>query len=171
MEGRKLAQAMEATAAAIASVRDGVHFAVITGNHHATVVYPAARPLAVASAATRAEAREALRSVRAGGGTAIGRWIALASGVLAGHTGVRHAILLTDGKDEHETPSELDQALAGASGVFQCDCRGVGTDWIVSELRRVADALLGSVDIVADPDGLAADFTAVMEAAMGRKVA
>ena len=38
-------------------------------------------------------------------------------------------------------------------GSFQCDCRGVGTDWGVSELRRIASALLGTVDIIADPDG------------------
>src|SRR5262249_24370723 len=53
-------------------------------------------------------------------------------------------------------------------GVFQCDCRGVGTDWQVSELRRIAAALLGTVDIVADPAGLAEDFRAMMQAAMGK---
>ena len=42
--------------------------------------------------------------------------------------------------------------------MLQCDCRGVGVDWEVAELRKVASALLGSVDIVADPANLAADF-------------
>ena len=56
-------------------------------------------------------------------------------------------------------------------GVFSCDCRGVGTDWEVAELRRISSALLGTVDIVPDPAGLAADFAAMMEAAMGKQVA
>jgi len=55
--------------------------------------------------------------------------------------------------------------------VFSCDCRGVGTDWEVAELRRISTALLGSVDIVPDPAGLAADFSDMMAAAMGKQVA
>ena len=56
-------------------------------------------------------------------------------------------------------PSELGAVLARCEGRFQCDCRGVGTDWEVDELRQIASALLGSVDIVADAGDLAADFT------------
>jgi hypothetical protein len=55
--------------------------------------------------------------------------------------------------------------------VFSCDCRGVGTDWEVKELRTVSTTLLGTVDIVPDPSGLAADFAAMMENAMGKQVA
>jgi hypothetical protein len=79
--------------------------------------------------------------------------------------------LLTDGKNQHETPEELDAAIALCEGVFSCDCRGVGTDWEVGELRRVSAALLGTVDIIPDPAGLAADFAAMMETAMGKQVA
>jgi hypothetical protein len=61
-------------------------------------------------------------------------------------------------------------ALETSQGQFQCDCRGVGTDWVVSELRKVSTALLGTVDIVADPADLAADFTNMIEAAMGKAV-
>ena len=55
--------------------------------------------------------------------------------------------------------------------MFSCDCRGVGTDWEVKELRTVSTTLLGTVDIVPDPSGLAADFAAMMENAMGKQVA
>ncbi len=55
--------------------------------------------------------------------------------------------------------------------MFSCDCRGVGTDWEVSELRRISSALLGTVDIVPEPEGLAADFATMMENAMGKQVA
>jgi hypothetical protein len=47
----------------------------------------------------------------------------------------------------------------------------VGTDWEVKELRTVSTTLLGTVDIVPDPSGLAADFAAMMENAMGKQVA
>jgi hypothetical protein len=54
--------------------------------------------------------------------------------------------------------------------VFRCDCRGVGTDWEVGELRKISTALLGSVDIVVDPAGLAADFEALAREAMSKQL-
>ena len=48
----------------------------------------------------------------------------------------------------------LPDALRRLAGVFQCDCRGIGADWRVDQLREIATALLGSVDIVAKPDDL-----------------
>ena len=55
-----------------------------------------------------------------------------------------------------------------AKDFFRCDCRGVGTDWNVEELRKISTALLGTVDIVPDPAGLAADFEAMMQASTSR---
>ncbi|MGO9973554.1 MAG: vWA domain-containing protein [Solirubrobacteraceae bacterium] len=171
MGGAKLRQAKQATAAAIDCIRDGAQFAVIAGDHEAHVVYPHPPRLIEASPDTRFEAERAVRALEAAGGTAIGTWLRCASALFAGETGIKHAILLTDGKDEHEEPADLDRAIAGAAGLFQCDCRGVGVDWVVAELRKVATGLLGSVDIVADPAGLTADFTSLIEAAMGKQVA
>ena len=42
--------------------------------------------------------------------------------------------------------------VEAAQGVFQCDCRGVGADWDVNELRDISSALLGTVDIIAEPE-------------------
>ncbi len=61
--------------------------------------------------------------------------------------------------------------MQAVTGEFQCDCRGVGADWDVGELRGIATALLGSVDLIADPADMAADFLAMMQTAMGRGVA
>ncbi|MDQ2728495.1 MAG: VWA domain-containing protein [Actinomycetota bacterium] len=171
MTGRKLRQAADAARAAIDAVRDGVRFAVVVGNHQAWVLYPPDASLVTASADTRRAAKDGLRNLQASGGTAIGSWITLATTLLGSEPGMRHAILLTDGKDESEEEADLLRALTGATGAFQCDCRGVGTNWQVAELRRVADALLGSVDIVADPAELAADFASIMRTAMARRVA
>jgi von Willebrand factor type A C-terminal domain/von Willebrand factor type A domain len=168
----KIVEARAATSAAIDAIRDGVAFAIIAGTERARPVFPYDGRLAFADDASRAEAQRAVAGLRPGGGTAIGQWLRLAGQMFAGNPSeLRHAILLTDGKDEHETPADLDAAITASDGVFSCDCRGVGTDWVVSELRKVSSALLGTVDIVPDPAGLAADFAAMMEKAMGKQVA
>ncbi|MFF9215436.1 vWA domain-containing protein [Streptomyces viridosporus] len=168
----KMRHARDATAAAIDALRDGVHFAVVGGTHVAKEVYPGAGRLAVADATTRDQAKQALRRLSAGGGTAIGTWLRLADRLLASaDVAIRHGILLTDGRNEHESPEDLRAALDACAGRFTCDARGVGTDWEVKEVTAVASALLGTADIVADPAGLAADFTRMMETAMGKEVA
>ncbi|MGW1889168.1 vWA domain-containing protein [Streptomyces sp. NPDC002004] len=167
----KMRNARDATAAAIDTLRDGVHFAVIGGTHVAKEVYPGGGGLAVADDRTRAQAKEALRRLSAGGGTAIGTWLRLADRLLSSaDVSIRHGILLTDGRNEHESPEDLRAALDACAGRFTCDARGVGTDWEVKEVTGIASALLGTADIVADPAGLAADFTRMMETAMGKEV-
>jgi hypothetical protein len=168
----KIVAARAATAAAIDVVRDGVGFAVVAGTSTAWPVFPPGGGMAIAGPASRAAAKQAVAALRANGGTAIGQWLGLARQVFAAYPAtLRHAILLTDGKNQHETPEQLAAALGQCAGVFSCDCRGVGTDWEVSELRTISTALLGTVDIVPDPAGLAADFTAMMANAMGKQVA
>ncbi|GAA2597284.1 VWA domain-containing protein [Streptomyces axinellae] len=168
----KMRNARAATAAAIDTLRDGVAFAVVAGTHQAKEVFPGEGGLATADAATRAEAKDALRSLSASGGTAIGTWLKLADQLLSSSdAAIRHGILLTDGRNEHEKPEDLRAALDACAGRFTCDARGVGTDWEVKEVTGIASALLGTADIVADPGGLAADFTQMMENAMGKEVA
>jgi hypothetical protein len=170
--GSKIAEARAACSAAVDVIRDGVAFAVIAGTHKAAAFFPEDGSLAVAGPQTREAAKTAVRTLRPGGGTAIGIWLRLAHQMFTSHPArLRHAILLTDGNDESESSDDLDAAIKLCEGVFSCDCRGVGTDWRVSELRRVSAALLGSVDIVPDPAGLAADFSDMMAASMGKRVA
>ncbi|MEU5386584.1 vWA domain-containing protein [Kitasatospora cineracea] len=169
----KMRHAREATAAAIDELRDGVAFAVVAGTHEANDVFPGNGRLAVADRHTHEQAKDALRRLKPSGGTAIGTWIAKAQQLFASRpeAAIRHAILLTDGRNEHEKPAALQRALDAAAGYFTADCRGVGTDWEVAELRKVSSALLGTVDIVAESSGLAEDFRAMMTAAMGKQVA
>jgi hypothetical protein len=168
----KLAAAKAATIAAIDTLRDGVAFAIVAGTDTARLIYPYNQALIPASAQTRAAAKAAVNSLRANGGTAIGQWLLLADKLFATHPGgMRHAILLTDGQNMHETPRQLARTLKAVTDHFVCDCRGVGTDWQVNELREIAGTLLGTVDIIADPAGLEADFRAMATAAMGKSVA
>jgi len=167
----KMAEARAATAAAIEVIRDGTWFAIVAGTSTTWPVYPPDATMAIASDSTRAAARNALRGLRANGGTAIGHWLRLARQIFATCPApLRHAILLTDGKNQHESAEDLAAAISACEGYFRCDCRGVGTDWQVAELRKISTALLGTVDIVVDPAGLAADFEEMMRGAMSKQL-
>ena len=171
----KITAAKHAAAAALDQVLDGVWFAVVAGNHEARLAYPiAAEPGMVRmDDRTRAEAKRAIGGFVPGGGTAMGTWLWLATQVFASVPGLaqKHAILLTDGINQHETTEQLNANIEGARGQFQCDCRGVGTDWHVAEVRRIATTLLGSVDLIASAENMAADFEQIMRQSMGRGVA
>lgn len=167
----KLPAAKKATAVAIDCIRESVRFAVIAGADQAVQVYPDHGYLVEATDRTKDEAKAAVARLKAGGGTAIGRWLEWTNKLFSEEPGsLKHAILLTDGRNESENSDQLDRHLSDCEGVFQCDCRGVGTDWEVSELREISSRLLGSVDIVANPEDLAADFQSMMEAAMGKEL-
>ncbi len=171
----KIRAVQQAAAAALDQVHDGVWFAVIAGNHVARMAYPSSGPRAMVRMddQARAAAKAAIGGFVPDGGTAMGTWLRLATQVFADIPGLaqKHAILLTDGINQHETPQQLTAAIEGARGQFQCDCRGVGADWQVAEVRRIATALLGSVDLIAAPENMAADFEQIMRESMGRGVA
>jgi hypothetical protein len=158
----KIAAARSATRAAVDVIRDGTWFAVIAGAATARPVYPPDGTMAVASERTRQEASSAVLKLKVRRGTYMSGWLLLAHRTFQSCPAtLRHAILLTDGQNL-ERPERLDEAIARCEGTFRCDCRGVGTDWQVSELRKISTALLGTVDIVPDPEGLTADFEEMM---------
>ena len=168
----KIVSARQAAAAAIEELVDGTWFAVIAGANQGQVVFPRRASMVQATAETREEASQAVAHLDASGGTAIGHWLTTATHLFQTVEATqRHAILLTDGRDESESVQELQAGINGATGVFQCDCRGVGADWEVDELRQIGSALLGSVDIIAEPEAMAVDFRGMMRASMGRGVA
>ncbi len=168
----KIVSARQAAAAAIEELVDGTWFAVIAGANQGQVVFPRRGSMVQATADTREAASQAVAHLDASGGTAIGHWLTTATHLFQTVEATqRHAILLTDGRDESESVQELQAGISGATGVFQCDCRGVGADWEVDELRQIGSALLGSVDIIAEPEAMAADFQGMMRASMGRGVA
>jgi von Willebrand factor type A C-terminal domain/von Willebrand factor type A domain len=167
----KIAAARKAAAAAINEIADGTWFTVIAGVGLAQVIYPR-QGMVQADNRTRAEASEAASRLVPTGGTAIGQWLVTALQQFEQSPATqRHAILLTDGKNEGETAEQLRREMELVTGRFQCDCRGVGTDWDVQELRGIATTLLGSVDLIADPAEMAADFAGMMRQSMGRGVA
>ena len=169
MPADKIAAARAATAAAVDVIGNGVWFAIISGARSARPVYPA-KGMAVADERTRQAAKEAVLRLQARGGTAMSHWLRLAYELFQSCPAtLRHAILLTDGLNG-DWPGRLASAIELCEGTFRCDCRGVGTGWQVSELRKISTALLGTVDIVPDPAGLAADFEEMMRGAMSKQL-
>ncbi len=166
-EGR-INAARQAAKAAVECIDDGVHFALIAGVSTAQQLFPAPGQLAVSSPQSRADAIRSIDRLQASGGTAMGAWLLLAAQLFALRPGdITHAILLTDG-DNGERHGYLETVLESIAGTFACDCRGIGTNWKVSELRKIAGAMLGTVDIVARPADLTAAFEQMMTAAMGK---
>ncbi|GAA4938670.1 vWA domain-containing protein [Actinoplanes utahensis] len=169
-EGR-IGAARQAAKAAVECLDDGVHFAIIAGVSTAQQLFPDPGQLAVASPQTRAAASHAIDRLQANGGTAMGAWLLLAAQLFEQRPGdIKHAILLTDG-DNGERHGYLDSVLNQIKEKFICDCRGVGANWKVSELRKIADSMLGTVDIVARPTELTASFQQMITAAMGKTAA
>ncbi len=168
--GAKMHNARLATQAAIDTLDDGVNFAVVGGASGAYMIYPS-EGLSVSDQRTRGEAKSAVARVQATGGTAIGSWLEAAAFLATQRPGaIAHALLLTDGKNQHETDAELDSAIRKCTGVFQCDARGLGSDWAVDELRRISSALLGTVDIIPRPEDMEAEFRTLTQQSMSKQV-
>ena len=175
MGDARMEEAKSAAQAALAEIVDGTYFAVISGNGAAFLAYPHVRSgpgMVRMSPPTRRDAARAIAQLTSGGGTAIGTWLDLAGQLFFSVPQViqRHAILLTDGEN-NESPEVLNAAINRATGVYQVDARGVGTDWKVEEVRRIATQLLGTVDIVPQSHAMGDEFRNIMRSAMARGVA
>ncbi|WP_188190138.1 vWA domain-containing protein [Nonomuraea sp. SYSU D8015] len=172
MSGGKIREARQAAATAVQTLRDDVYFAVIAGTEQARMVYPSGNPhLIKATGATRAEAQRAIGRLSAHGGTAIGEWLKLAGSLLTAHpSAIRHALLMTDGQN-NERAEVFASVLAGWSGKFVVDCLGVGDDWVPAELRKVAEAMLGTFDFVRNQGDLSEYFRRLTQTSMSKTVA
>lgn len=167
MEGPKLKAAKEATAAAIDLLPEDAWFCVIAGAHTARLLAPLART----TPGNKRAAKAAVSHLKADGGTAMSTWLDVARLEFAKVAdGIHHALLLTDGKNESEEPAALQRAVERCEGRFQCDARGVGTDWEPEQLRTISGRLLGTVDIIPRAEEIAADFSRVIESAAGKSV-
>ncbi|WP_030811943.1 VWA domain-containing protein [Streptomyces sp. NRRL F-2799] len=168
MSRHKLDEAKRAMCAAIDTLRDGTLLGIVAGNHRAEVIFPPSGGLAVVDARSREDAKLRVVGQLPEGGTAIGQWLARARDLFASMESpgtVRHAVLYTDGKDEHETPEQLGEVLASCADRFICHARGLGDDWHHDELLRITQALHGTAEAVVTIADLTEDFTRLMREA------
>jgi hypothetical protein len=168
MKGDKIRCAITALESAIGLLHEDAMFCVIAGCDSARVIVP----MSPGSEANKNAARREIRKLAADGGTAMSTWLAAAAReFLKVPASIHHALLLTDGKNESEQQSVLGHMVHQCEGQFQCDARGVGTDWIPDQLRLISGRLLGTVDIIPAPSEIERDFRAVLEGALGKSVA
>jgi len=153
---RKIAAARKAAAAAIERLPDGTHFALVAGTDTARLVYPPPGPAGpgtvAASPASRADGSRTALTLDVHGGTRISAWLSLARRLLTARPGAtfRHALLLTDGRDEHGRAEELRRVLDDCAGEFTCDALGIGADWDAAQLQQIADRLHGRAEAVVE---------------------
>ncbi|MCL2784261.1 MAG: VWA domain-containing protein, partial [Propionibacteriaceae bacterium] len=145
--------AKDAAMVAVDTILDGTFFAIIAGNHRPYLAFPRVTSgpgMVRMDPQTRMAAKRAIASFRADGGTAIGSWLLLARSLFRSIPTLiqKHVILLTDGENHNESVVQLDTAIRQCLGEFQADCRGIGIEWQVSEIRKIAQALLGTVDMI-----------------------
>lgn len=154
MRGPGMAVARQALRRALDALPDGALFAVIAGSDEAEMCYPPEPRLVTADVGSRAAAKLATARLSASGGTAIGQWLTLANTLFDDpDPSTRHAILLADEGNTHETPGELARALEACRGRFTCDCLGSG-------LTMIAETLGGTAESVA-PERLPDEFEAL----------
>lgn len=167
MQGAKIQAVKQAMVAALALLPEDAHFFIITGSHEVRVLMPPT----LATASNKAQAEMMIRTVQAGGATVISRWLETALKQFQQMPGaIRQALLLTDGQNDGSDAERLDQLLRTCEGQFQCDCRGVGTDWRVKQLQQIGSALLGTTDIIPSPELMVTDFQTILAKAMGKAI-
>ncbi len=167
MGGAKIMAAKEAIVQIVNLLPTDAAFFIVTGSSRAKLLIP----LVNAIPENKQRAIAQVKEISANGGTVISSWLSTALGEFNKMpTAICQALLLTDGQNDPSDEQNLARILAASEGKFQCDCRGVGTDWQVSQLQKIAGKLLGTTDIIAEPNQIAADFEAILTKAMGKTV-
>ncbi len=171
MEGGKIHAAKEAMMRIVQLLPEETSFFIVVGAEDARLIGPFAR----ATSDSKMRAIAAIKLIRAEGGTCISKWLAKALtqfGAVSNTSPnpIRQAILLTDGENEQDDEPRLNAVLNACEGVFQCECRGVGGDWVVAELQKISSKLLGSTDIIPQPSMIEADFQSILQQALNKDV-
>jgi len=167
MQGDRMTAVKAATRKAIAMLSEDTYFFIVAFASQSWLI----SPLAIATPQNKAQADATVVRLVAGGGTHMSQGLELARRQFLQAPGaIGHMLFLTDGKNAPEDAPVLNEVLHACEGLFQCDCRGVGTDWAPSQLREIAAKLLGTAQIIAEPAGMEADFQATIASAQSRSV-
>ena len=168
MSGDKMAALKHALRVAIDQMDATVEAFVLAFEGNPVLVFPRT----CMDEAGRRAAHHAIQRLEASGGTVMSAALDAARRIFLEAPGALcQAIMLTDGQNDVSDARRLPVVLGECAGVFQADCRGVGTDWSPAQLRAIADQLLGTTQLIAAPEGLAEDFRATLAAAMSKSVA
>jgi hypothetical protein len=167
--GNRMHNMKLAARTAVERMPDGVLFGIIAFNSDAHVLVPLQR----STPQSRAQASNMIQQLHAGGGTEFSKALLAARNEFLKFPGViACARLLTDGENnKDDTKKWLKSAVAQCQGVFQCDTRGVDTDWQPDDLKYIASSLLGNAEAVTDASKLAEDFQDFLNRSVAKSVA
>ena len=167
MGGEKIHAAKRAMDKIVNLLPEDASFFIVTGTGNAQLVFSVSK----ATRENKEQAIAAIKKINASGGTVISKWLfeALKQFEKMPHA-LRQGLLLTDGQNDDSDEKQLNQVLQACEGVFQCDCRGVGTDWRVKQLQQISGKLLGTTDIIPNAEMIEADFRAILEKALSKNV-
>ncbi len=167
MEGGKIHAAKDAIVRLVWMLPADTSFFVIAGGETGELIVPSVK----ATNENKQRAIAAIKKIKAIGGTCISTWLGKALDQFIRAPGaIRQCILLTDGENEKQDEPSLESMLGACEGQFQCECRGVGSDWKVDELKKISSRLLGSTDIITRPDLIEADFKEILQRALNKEV-
>ena len=162
MEGERISAARDGAIKVIQSLDDTIAFLVVAFNENAQVVFGPA----MGTKEKKQQAITSLQMVRSGGRTRMSTALNTIVEKLAhDQTRTTKILFLTDGKNEGEVRTVLDQAIRRCTSAnISINAWGVGTDWDAAELRYMADTTHGSADIIPTPQQVAAAFSASFSA-------
>ena len=167
MQGSKIQAAKAAMTQLVNLLPPDTHFFIVTGCHDAEILVPVTR----ATPAHKERAIARIRAIDANSTTAISTWLAEAlSQFKQMPNAIRQALLLTDGQNNKDDAPRLAAVLQSCEGVFQCDCRGVGTDWKVAQLQQIAGNSWAQRISFPPPAAIEADFRAILEKALSKNI-
>jgi Mg-chelatase subunit ChlD len=167
MHGPRINAVRSAVEAAIRLLDERSDFFVVSFNGSARVLFPPS----VASEEHKSGAVQAVEWLRADDGTAMSTGLAAARSQFARlPDAIGQCLFLTDGRNESESPHEVEQELRRCAGMFSCDCWGVGTDWKVGEVQEIARALLGKASLIPEPEGIESAFRTAVEKAQAKSL-
>src|SRR5579883_827293 len=167
MGGEKIHAAKDAMVKIVNLLPEDASFFIVTGASKAELIFP----LSQATPETKTRAIAAIKKISAGGGTVISKWLFEALKQFQKMpNALRQALLLTDGQNDESDEKQLKEVLQACEGVFQCDCRGVGTGWRVKQLQQISGKLLGTTDIIPNAAMIEADFREILAKAMSKNL-
>lgn len=154
--GSRMSNMKLAARTMIERMPEGTMFFIVTFNSDSHVLVPLQR----ATAQTKQAASHLIQQLSPGGSTYMSKALLAARAEFQkAPNAIACARLLTDGENNNDdTKKWLKGAIAQCQGVFQCDARGVDTDWSPDDLKLIAGSLNGNADAVTDPAKLVEDF-------------
>ena len=165
MSGEKILAAKLAARRGLDLLPEDAWFSVVIFDDQAQALVP----MGPATRERKAAAHRAIQNIEANGGTRMSSALRVAKEQFQSAQGrAKAAYLLTDGENDTNDSRPLGAAIDDCSGVFQCDCRGLGAQWRPDDLRRIAGGLGGMAEACVESERLEADFMSFLGRAMGR---